>query len=261
MTPPIVGPPPDDPSAAQGHSYAGLFANADRDSVLQILADCRFTGWLGPQEDAWVLAVAEQPQGAVAGGGTALTTLAVELARELDTVVLVARVERDRVLRLDGWNAMDDDDREEPEHLGSYVSDPTADAPDDDDSYPEPFGSWFAPAYAEACGVPQAADELTEVLAEELDPDSVFESERLDSVLRLLDLPRWLISAQSLPGDVPAGPRRAELTRLGAGREGVPGRVVGVLTGVVRKRRRPPRGSEPPRPIDPTPEHAERDLW
>ena len=59
---------------------------------------------------------------------------------------------------------------------------------------------------------PEAAEELFEVLAEELDPQTVFESERLDTVLRLLDLPRWLIAAQSLPKDVPSGPRRTELS-------------------------------------------------
>lgn len=260
MSLPIVGPGPDDPGAMLGHSYAGLFASADRDAVLQALAERRFTGWLGPQEDGWVLAVAERPAGVVAGGGTALTSLAIDLAGELDTVVIVAQVERDRVLRLDGWTGADDDDREEPEALGSYVSDPSVDA-EDDDVYPEPSGSWFAPAYAEACGVPQVADELTEVLAEELDPESVFESERLDSVLRLLELPRWLVSAQSLPGDVPAGPRRGELIRLGAGREGVAGRLAGAVTGVLRKRRRPAQVREPEQPAGPPGGVPDPELW
>jgi hypothetical protein len=67
----------------------------------------------------------------------------------------------------------------------------------------------------------------------------VLESERLDTVLRLLDLPRWLISAQSLPGDLPVGPRRTELVRLGAGRSGAGGLVMGAVTGALRKRRRP----------------------
>ncbi len=239
MTLPIGA--PEDPSASQGLSYAGVFVNADRRLLLDQLAQRRFSGWLGPQEGDWVLAVAEQATGAVAGGGTALTTLARDLAHALGAVVIVARVERDRVLRLDGWDGTDDDGHDEPEPLGSYLSDPSVDAtPDDEDDevYPEPVGAEFAPSYARSCGVPEATGELTEVLEEELDPESVFESERLDSVLRLLELPRWLISAGSLPGDVPAGPRRSELVRLGAGREGLPGLVVGAVTGVLRRRRR-----------------------
>lgn len=239
MTLPIGG--SQDPTASQGLSYAGVFVNGDRRLVLDQLAQRRFSGWLGPQEGDWVLAVAEQATGAVAGGGTALTTLARELAHALGAVVIVARVDRDRALHLDGWDGTDDDGHDDPEPLGSYVSDPSVDAAhdaDDEELYPEPVGVEFAPVYARACGVPEVADELTEVLEEELDPQSVFESERLDSVLRLLELPRWLISAGSLPGDVPAGPRRDELVRLGAGREGLPGLVVGAVTGVLRRRRR-----------------------
>lgn len=234
---PIGG--PQVPGGPDGHSYAGLFVNGERDALLGLLTQRRFSGWVGPQEDDWVLVVAEQATGVVAGGGTALTTLGVEVAQALGTVVIAARVDRDRVLRLDGWDARDDDGHDDPEPLGSYLSDPTVQAPDDEDLWPEPVGAEFAPRYAEACGVPDAADEVTEVLAEELDAESVLESERLDSVLRLLGLPRWLISATSLPRDVPAGPRRSELAWLGAGREGVPGRVVGAVSRVLRKRRRP----------------------
>ena len=69
MTLPIGA--PEDPSASQGLSYAGVFVNADRRLLLDQLAQRRFSGWLGPQEGDWVLAVAEQATGAVAGGGTA----------------------------------------------------------------------------------------------------------------------------------------------------------------------------------------------
>lgn len=237
MTLPPLG--PDQHDGVHGVSYCGLFANAEHERVLRFLAERRFTGWLGPQEGDWVLAVAERQQGAVAGDGTSLLTLGSELAHTLATVVLAVRVERDRVLRIDGWRGVQHDETEDVAVLGGYLSDPSADAAEDEDVYPEPQGAHFAADYAQACGVPAAADELHEVLAEELDPESVIESERLDSVLRLLDLPRWLVSADSLPGDVPAGPRRSELTRLGAGREGLGGRVAGTLTGVLRKRRRP----------------------
>ncbi len=219
-----------------GYTYAGLFVCAERDIVLDHLTDRRFSGWLGPQESAWVLAVPEETGAAVAGDGMNLSTLAAGLAHSLGTVAVMVRVERDRVLRLEGWDGTGDHGYQEPEHLGSYVSDPSADAPDDEEMYPEPVGAHHARRYAEACGHPEVGDDLTELLAEELDPESVFESERLDSVLRLLDLPRWLIAASSLPGDVPSGPRRSEMVRLGAGREGAPGRVAGTMTGILRRR-------------------------
>lgn len=219
-----------------GYTYAGIFVCAERDSVRDHLTDRRFTGWLGPQECDWVLAVPEETSAAVAGDGMDLSALAAGLARALGTVAVMARVERDRVLHLEGWDGTGDQDSQEPQHLGSYLSDPTADAPDDDEIYPEPVGAHHAPRYAEACGHPEVGDDLTELLAEELDPESVFESERLDSVLRLLDLPRWLIAASSLPGDVPSGPRRSEMVRLGAGREGASGRVAGTMTGILRRR-------------------------
>lgn len=236
MSIPIRG--PDDPAAMDGYSYSGVFVRAEHGTLLGRLAEQRFTGWLGPQEGEWALAVAEEAAGPVAGSGRTLLTLARALARDLSTIVIVARVERDRVLRLDGWDGTGDDGDEAPRELGGYVSDPSVDAEDADAVFPEPDGAHHAEAYAQACEQPGAAEELFEVLAEELDPQTVFESERLDTVLRLLDLPRWLISAQSLPKDVPAGPRHTELVRLGAGRSGPSGLVMGAVTGVLRRRRR-----------------------
>jgi hypothetical protein len=103
-----------------------------------------------------------------------------------------------------------------------------------------PMGTEHAAAFADALGVPEAADELEELLAEELDADSMIESERLAGVLRLLALPGWLVSAASLPRDVPLGPRAREFTRLGAGVPGVRGRLLGRAVDVVRRRRHPP---------------------
>lgn len=232
MTIPI---PPADPTAIVGHSYSGLFVRADHEAVLARLTEHRFTGWLGPQQGGWVLAVAEEPAGPVAGSGLSLLSLAATVAGDLLTITVAVRVEKDVVLRLDGWDGTGGT----PSELGSYVSDPSVDAPDDDEVFPEPDGAHHAETYARACGQPGAAEELYEVLAEEIDTESVLESERLDTVLRLLDLPRWLISAQSLPRDLPAGPRKAELVRLGAGRAGAGGLVLGAVTGALRKRRRP----------------------
>lgn len=265
----IPSPQPPDPAAIVGHSYSGLFVRADHDAVLDRLTEHRFSGWLGPQEGSWVLAVAEKPGGPVAGSGLSLLSLAGTLAQELSTVTIAARVERDRMLRLDGFDGStdreptvhrapqtmlddfgniievpgdepdEDGDGDAPSSLGSYVSDPTLDHPGDDEVFPEPSGAWHAERYARACGRDEVAEELQELLAEHLDTESVLESERLDTVLRLLDLPRWLISAQSLPGDLPVGPRKSELVRLGAGRSGAGGLVMGAVTGALRKRRRP----------------------
>ena len=231
-------PNPDDPTAMVGLSYAGMFVRAGRDDVLTRLAEQRFTGWLGPQEGDWLLVVPEAVDGPVAGSGRGLLQLALALARELSTVAVVARVDRDQVLRLDGWDGTGDDGSQPPRELGGYVSDPSIDAPDDDAVFAEPEGAHHAHAYAGACSRPEVGEELFELLAEELDTESIFESERLDSALRLLDVPRWLVSAPSLPRDVPGGPRRGELVRLGAGRLGVSGRLAAAATGVVRRRRR-----------------------
>jgi len=232
---------------AAGASYAGLFVRAERDSVLDQLVGRRFSGWVGPQQQSWVLAVASTAEGPVAGGRRPIEMLTAEVAAALATVALAVRVHRDRVLYLTGWHA--------GEHLGDYVSDPSVERPSGEvpveedpygglevygplDTFPEPQGAWHAPAFATACGRPGAADDLGELLGETLDHDSVFESERLAQVLRLLGLPTWLVSAPSLPGDVPGGPSRADLVQLGAGRSGLGGRIGGLVTGLVRRRRR-----------------------
>jgi hypothetical protein len=229
--------------------------------VLDQLVGRRFSGWVGPQQQSWVLAVARSSTGPVAGEGRPVEVLTAEVAEALATVAFAVRVLRDEVLHLSGWHAT--------EHLGDYVSDPSIESPagtqDDDvaglagqgdlegygklegygglegfsmlDAFPEPQGAWHAPAFATACGRPDAAEELGELLGETLDHDSVFESERLGQALRLLGLPDWLVSAPSLPGDVPGGPARTELVQLGAGRIGLAGLLSGLFTGVARRRR------------------------
>jgi len=77
---------------------------------------------------------------------------------------------------------------------------------------------------------------------------SVIESERLSRVLRLTGLPPWLVASAALPRDIPTGPSRRELTRLGAGHPGLLGLLLGRLVGVVRRRRPPPPAvTDPPR--------------
>jgi hypothetical protein len=126
------------------------------------------------------------------------------------------------------------------DEVGRYVSGPSYGLAAADDTLSAPFGVEHAAAFAAACGHPEAADDLAELLAEELDPESVIESERLAGVLRLLGLPRWLVAAPSLPHDVPTGPRAADMTRLGAGVPGLLGRVCGRAADLVRRRRPPP---------------------
>jgi hypothetical protein len=126
------------------------------------------------------------------------------------------------------------------DEVGRYVSDPSHGLDPGDGTLSDPVGVEHAGAFATACLHPETAGDLAELLGEELDPDSVIESERLSGVLRLLGLPRWLVSASSLPRNVPTGPRARDMTRLGAGVPGFPGRLWGWAADLVRRRRPPP---------------------
>jgi hypothetical protein len=217
----------------KGYTYGALAVRApdQRGRLVAALRVIRFSGWVGPPEDGWVLAVAARAGGAVAAGRRGLLELGAWLAPELDTTVVAVRVLRDRQLVLGVWS--------EGDEVGRYVSDP-AYGQEDEDVLPFPIGAEHAEAFAATVGRPEAAGELEELLAEELDPDDVIESERLAGVLRTLGLPGWLVASVTLPRDVPGGPRAGQLIRLGAGVPGMPGRVVGRAVEVVRSRRRPP---------------------
>jgi hypothetical protein len=218
-----------------GYTYGAVLVRlggSTRDAVLDALREIRFTGWVGRDEDGWVVAVPASGDGAVATGRLGVVDVGDRLAQTFTATVVAVRVVRDRQLLLVGW----DDGAE----VGRYVSDPSYGLPADDDTLPDPIGAEHAEAFAVACGRPESADDLAELLAEELDPDSVIESERLTGVLRLLGLPDWVVAAASLPKDIPAGPRADDLTRLGAGADGIAGRLRGRVTDVVRKHRRPP---------------------
>jgi hypothetical protein len=232
-----------------GYTYACVLVRLDgvpagplrtRGEVLAALREVRFTGWLAQPQDGWLVAVAAGGDGTVAAGRRGVLGVGEWLADRLAATVLAVRVVTDRQLLLAAWV-----NREE---VGRYVSDPSYGLTDDDDVLPDPLGVEYAAALAAACGRPPAAAELTELLAEHLDPDNVIESERLAAVLRLLRLPRWLVAASSLPRDVPTGPRAADMTRLGAGVPGLAGWVCGRAVDVVRRRRRPPPAiADPPR--------------
>jgi hypothetical protein len=208
--------------------------------VLAALREVRFSGWIAAPENGWLVAVAASGAGTVAAGRRGVIGVAERLAGRLGGPVIAVRVLADRQLLLAVWA--------DGEEVGRYVSDPSHGFPADEGVLPEPLGVEYAGAFAAACGRPDAADDLSETLAEELDPESYIESERLAGVVRLLGLPGWLVAASSLPRNPPNGPRARDLTRLGAGVPGLLGRVCGPAVDVVRRRRPPPPAiTDPPR--------------
>jgi hypothetical protein len=247
MYPVVV--PQGDVGGPSGYTYACVLVRLDgvpvgpprtRADVLAALREIRFSGWLAQPQDGWLVAVAASGDATVAAGRRGVVGLGEWLADRLAATVLAVRVLTDRQLLLAVWV-----DRDE---VGRYVSDPSVGLTDEDDVLSDPYGVEHADAFAAACARPQAAEDLAELLAEQLDPDSVSESERLGAVLRLLHLPRWLVAATSLPRDVPTGPRAADMTRLGAGVPGFAGWVWGRAVDVLRRRRRPPPViADPPR--------------
>jgi hypothetical protein len=225
-----------------GCTYAAVAVRSERrDELFAALREARFSGWIAPRaERGWLAAVAASGEGTVAAARRGVVGVGEFLADRLAAPVLAVRVVDDRQLLIVAWTDGDE--------IGRYVSDPSHGTPDSDGVLSEPLGVEYADAFAAACGRPEAADDLAEALAEELDPDSMIESERLATVLRLLGLPPWLVAASSLPRDPPTGPRARDLTRLGAGVAGLAGHVVGRAANVVRKRRKPPPAIvDPPR--------------
>lgn len=224
-----------------GHSYAVVLAGAaaERSEVLAALRGLRFSGWLAQPEDGWLPAVARPAAGTVASGRRGVIGVGAALAERFDVPVLALRVLTDRQLMLAAWA--------EGEEVGVYVSDPSKEPGADEDTLDDPLGTRHADAFAAVCDRPDAGDELGDLLSERLDPESTIESERLGRVARLLGLPTWLVAAATLPRDIPTGPGRRDLTRLGAGVPGLPGVVTGWAANLVRKRRPPPPAiADPP---------------
>ena len=218
-----------------GYTYAAVVVRLDdpphrRDDVLAALRQVRFSGWVGQPEDGWLAAVVASGNGTVATGRRGVVGVGEWLAERLRATVVAVRVVRDRQLLVAVWA--------EGEEVGRYLSDPSFGL--DDDTLPDAYGVDHGAAFAIACGHPENAEDLEELLGEELDPGSVFESERLAGVLRLMGLPRWLVAAPSLPHDVPTGPSRHEVTRLGAGVPGALGWFCHRAVNVARRRRPPP---------------------
>ena len=220
-----------------GYTYAAVLVRADVPDahavVLGALRGLRFSGWVAPPRDGWSVAVPATGGGTVATQRRGVVGVAEAVAESVPEATVVAvRVLRDRQLVVAAWV--------DGAEVGRYVSDPSAEPWADAEVLSDPVGAEDAQAFAEACGRPEAGEDLAELLAEELDTDSEIESERLGRVLRMLGLPTWVVAASSLPRDVPTGPRTRDLTRLGAGVPGPLGWVAGRAADVVRRHRPPP---------------------
>ena len=228
-----------------GYSYGAAIVPADAltPSVLQgVLSGIRFSGWIAPPDEGVVVVLGDPGDGVVADDKRGVIEVASELAHRTPSAIIAARVRRDRQLGIVAWR--------DGEELGRYCSDPSREPGADKEVLDHPFGAELAESLADLLERPDAVDELTELLDEELDPDSVYESERLRSVLRLLGLPPWIVAAGALPEDIPTGPKAAELTRLRAGATGYTGRTLGPALRALRRRQTPPPViADPPRSL------------
>lgn len=221
--------------APAGMTYGAVLLRADETTVPDVLAllrGIRFSGWVAPPADGWIVLLGDPGDGVVADERRGVIEVAACLAERMPGAVLAVRVRHDRQLALVAWRA--------GEEVGRYCSDPSQEADADEDVLSEPLGAENAEAFAELCGREGVGEELAELLGEELDPESVIESERLADVSRMLGLPRWLVAAGELPRDIPTGPRAAELTRLRAGVAGAVGRMRDAPLRALRRRQQPP---------------------
>ena len=220
-----------------GLTYAVLLARLPSAELLDVLAEERFSGWVGPAEDGWTVAVPEVPAGHVAARRRRVPDLAAVVAERTGAVVASAVVLKDEVLRL--WAGRGD------RQLIDYVSDPTVgaeDAPLELDPFGNPVGVSDGPIGAHGARSlagevdrPEVAEDLQEVLAERLG-ESENESERLQSVARLLGWPSWLVAVDSLPRRVPGGPAASAFTRLRVGRTGIGGLAAAQAARAVRRK-------------------------
>jgi hypothetical protein len=232
-----VSPEPEGPA---GYSYAAVVARASETrAVLDRLREIGFSGWVAPPADGWVVVVPESAAAAVAAGRRGVVEVGEALARGPAGTALAVRVLHDRQLVLVCWA--------DGEEVARYVSDPSREPGAPAGVLDAALGVEGAEALAEACGRPEAGEDLAALLDEGLDPDEEIESERLSRVLALLDLPVWIVTAWVLPRRMPVGPSVKDLTRLGAGRTGVAGWLAGRAARAVRRRRPAPVLADPPR--------------
>jgi hypothetical protein len=232
-----VSPEPEGPA---GYSYAAVVVRAtETQAVLDRLREIRFSGWVAPPEGGWVVVVPESAEAATAAGRRGVVEVGEALVQGRDGTAIAVRVLHDRQLVMVCWAA--------GEEVARYVSDPAREPGARADVLDDSVGVEGADAIAEACGRAEAADDLAGLLDEGLDPDEEIESERLSRVLGLLELPAWIVSVWVLPRRMPVGRSVKALTRLGAGRSGAAGWLVGRAARAVRRRRPAPVLADPPR--------------
>lgn len=225
-----------DVDGSGGESYGAVLVAGDAD-VEDALRGIRFSGWIAPPADGWTVVLGDPGGGVVATGGRGFVEVGETLASHA-AVVFAVQVRNDRQLAVVAWR--------DGVEVGRYCSDPSRDPGADRDVLSEPFGAEAATGFAALAGVPDAAEALERLLDEELDTDSVFESERLASVLRLLGLPRWIVAAGALPRAVPTGP--ADLVRLRVGERGAAGLTRNTVVARSRRGKTPPPViADPPR--------------
>jgi hypothetical protein len=238
-------PSPSTESEPEGETYGAVILPSGAlkpDALLEALRDIRFSGWIAPSRDGWMVLLGDPGDGVVADDKRGVIEAAAELARRTSSPVIAVRVRRDRQLAIVAWRA--------GEELGRYCSDPSREPGADKEVLDQPVGADLGASLADIRNRADAADELVELLDEELDPDSVYESERLRTLLRMLGLPAWIVAAGALPEDIPTGPKAADLTRLRAGATGYTGRTLGPALRAVRRRQTPPPViADPPRSL------------
>jgi hypothetical protein len=219
----------------QGHTYGAVILAESAVATAELrdlLRGIRFSGWIAPARDGWIVILGDPGDGVVADERRGVIEVAGLVAARTETAVLAVRVRQDRQLGVVAWRG--------GEERGRYSSDPSREPSADDDVLDEPFGADIAEALAELWDRPDAAEDLTELLDEQLDPDSVYESERLRTLLRTIGLPTWIVASGALPHDIPTGPRARELTRLRGGAVGSAGAILGRALGPLRRRQHPP---------------------
>jgi hypothetical protein len=226
-----------------GYSYGAVLARVDTDGLARIenlLRVIRFTGWIAPPQWEWIVVRGDPGAGVVAAERRGIIEVGGLIAQHTGAPVFALRVRRDRQLAVVAWS--------DGEEVGRYSSDPSQEPGDQDDVVAEPVGVESAVAFARLAGREDAGEDVEELLGEELDPDSVYESERLRQLLRLLGMPVWIVAVGALPRDIPTGPRAADLQRLRAGGSGFPGWARHAFVRRMRRRRTAPAAiADPPR--------------
>ncbi|MBB6392781.1 hypothetical protein [Microbacterium thalassium] len=227
-----------------GYSYGAVALAGGADAVPEVeeaLRAIRFTGWVVPPRDGWLIVLGTPGAGVVASRRRGIIEVGEELAARVAGPVFAFRVRQDRQLGIVAWSL--------GAEVGRFCSDPSREPDADTDILAEPVGIGAAGAFGQVAGRPEAIAPLTELLGERFQyPWSVFESERLRDVLRLLAMPDWLVAAAELPRDIPTGPRARELTRVRVGRPGARGLAADWFVRRVRRERTPPPViADPPR--------------